>query len=335
MIRHSAPRLLAAAIAALATLLPLSTAGAAPADGSDAPPVSLSDLSGKQLSTVSLAPRTIVLVFGELNHDGTKQACADLLEVLSDPRLDNSGVVPIMVIASDAPPAQLKEVASQGRYPAVILDDPKRDAFGAYRVLVVPTVVVVDGKGKVVHSMPGFLQRFKEILTDSILLSLGKESKEQFEQSIDPKGQSAAHETVRADRLVHLGTELTKHGLYELAEARFTEATKLSPGHVGATLGLGELMLKQNRLSDAEPLFRSVLAEKPDSVEAALGIVAVEVGRGGDELSKAEASLKKILEKDPRQARAWYLMGQVHQSRGNSADAAGDYRKAAELALDL
>ena len=323
-----------AAAMLIGTLLNPASIAASPPRGSVAPPITLPDLSGTPVSTAKLAPRTLVLIFGELDHDGTRQACSDVLDVLSDPRFANDAVVPVMIIAQEAPDARLKEEAAQGRFPAVILHDPKRDAFGAYRVLVLPTVIVVDGKGKVVHSMPGFLRRSRDILTEALLTATGKEPEEQFERTIDPKAPDVPHEAVRADRLVHLGAELTKHGLYEMAEARYTEATSLVPGHIGATLGLGELMLRQNRLTDAEPLFRSVLAVHPDSVDAALGIASVQLKRGGDDLPKAEAGVKAIIDKDPTQARARYLMGQIHEQRGEFAAAMAEYRKVAELLLD-
>jgi tetratricopeptide (TPR) repeat protein len=316
-----------------ATVLAAAVLGAPP-EGSDATPINLKDLADKEVSWAALSSHPLVLVFGELSHEGVKQTCGDVLDVLAEPRLIGTGAVPVLVIAQDAPLAQLREFAAQARFPAVILHDPKRDAFGAYRVLVVPTVVVVDTKGKVVHSMPGFIPRFKDVLGESILVASGKEPKERLEETIDPKAPVASPETIRADRLVHLGIELTRHGLYEMAEARFTEATKLSPGHIGATLGLGELMLRQDRLSDAEPLFRSVLASKPDSIEAALGVAGVQVKRGGDDLAKAEASLNGILQKDPKQAKARFLLGQVFERRGDASRAMVEYKRAAELALD-
>jgi tetratricopeptide (TPR) repeat protein len=216
----------------------------------------------------------------------------------------------------------------------LILHDPKRDAFGAYRVLVIPTVVIVDGQGKVVHAMPGFLPRFKEILAEALMVAVGKESQEQFDQSIDPKAQAAGHETVRADRLVHLGSELTRHGLYEMAEARYTEALALSPGHTGAKLGLGDLMLRQDRLSDAEPLFRSLLAANPESLDAALGIASVQVKRGGAEVEKALTSVRALVEKNPNQPKARYLLGQIYERQGDCTKAAAEYKRAVELMLD-
>ncbi len=321
-------------IGAAAVLVAALLATAAPPEGADAPAIALKDLGGQDVTSASLAPRTLVLIFGELTHDGAKQTCGDVIDVLAEPRLAGANAVPVLIIAQDSPVNQLKELAAQSRFPAVILHDPKRDAFGAYRVLVVPTVVVVDPKGKVVHSMPGFIPRFKDVLAESVLVASGKQTKDRLEQAIDPKASGASPEVVRADRLTHLGIELTRHGLYDMAEARFSEATKLSPGHVGATLGLGDLMLRQDRLADAEPLFRSVLAAKPDSLEAALGMVGVQVKRGGDDLAKAEASLNGILEKDPKQPRARFLLGQVFERRGDASRAMIEYKKAAELALD-
>jgi len=308
-------------------------AATSPPRGSVAPPITLPDLSGKAVATTKLAPRTLVLIFGELGHERVRQACGDVLDVLADPRLAGDSILPILIVAQNAPPNTLKEEAALGRFPALILHDSDRQAFGAYRILVIPTVVVIDGKGIVVYSFPGFLERSKDLLTEALLAATGKKTTEQFEQAIEPIGPAATHEAVRADRLANLGFELVRHGLLDLAEARFIEATTLVPGHIGATLGLGDLMLKQNRLDDAEPLFRAVLASHPDSIDAATGLADVQIRRGGDDLAKAESALKAIIDKDPSQPRALYLLGQIHERRGEAATAMSEYRKALELLL--
>lgn len=317
----------------LACIAAAGTAAASPPRGSAAPPISLKDLDGQVVLTEKLAPRALVLVFGEMSHPGTREACADVMEVMSDPKFAGGVAVPILVVAQAAPPSQLKEEAAKGRYPPVVLQDSKREAFGAYHVLVIPTIVVVDGKGKVVYSMPAYLKKSKSLLTEAILTATGKESQEQFDQAVDPKAPSETHETVRADRLVNLGEELARHGLFEMAVARFTEATALVPGHVGATLGLGNLMLRQERLAEAEPLFRSVLATHPDSAEASLGIASVQIRRG-DDIDTAQATVQGIIDRDPKQSRARYLMGLIQERRGDTAAAAAQFKRAAELLMD-
>jgi thioredoxin-like negative regulator of GroEL len=327
----------AAVVAAL--LMPLTLGASVPAPvgpprGSVAPRISLNDLHGAGVTTERLSGRTLVVVFGELGHDGTRQACGETLDAIADQRLEQEKIVPILITAQDRPAAELREQAAQGRFPALILQDPKREAFGAYRILVVPTVVVVDGKGVVVHSMPGFLPRFKEMLVEAMLVSAGRESPEEFDRSLGVQGETPADkESLRAGRLAHLADELARHGLDEMAEARYTEARAISPGNVAASLGLAALKLRQGQLDQAESLYRSVLASHADSTDASLGLAEVNLRRGGDALTQAEILLRSVLGADARQPRAHYLLGLVHEQRGHCAEATAEYRAAAELLL--
>ena len=336
MIRRASVRRLAASVLALAFVAP--GALASPPDGSDAPPIVLKDLSGASVDTSKLAPRATVLIFGETNHQATRQACADVLDAVRDPGLGLDAAaapVPVLIVAREVPDTQIKDETREGRFPSVILHDTKRDAFGAYRVLVMPTVVVVDGNGKVVHAMPGFLPRFKEILGGSLKVAAGKETPEQLRQDIEAKASSADPEEVRAERLVRLAHQLVLKGMDDLAEQRFAEAISLAPRNNTAKLGLGDLMLKRQRPADAEPLFRSVLgapASDQESQAASLGLALAALQRGGDD-AKAESSVRAVLEKDASSPRAHYALGLIFEKRGDSAGACAEYRKAAELAM--
>ncbi|MCA9285374.1 MAG: tetratricopeptide repeat protein [Phycisphaerales bacterium] len=309
-------------------------ASASPPIGSSAPAVTLPDLDGTTVRTADLSDRTLVLVFGELSHEGTKRACADLLAVLEDPRLREANPMTIMIVAQEATAAALKAEAGGGRFPATILHDPQREAFGAYRILVIPTVVIVDRHGTVVQAMPGPVPQFKDVLTESLMLAAGKE----LPAGTLPDGSAVRRPTTpegeRADRLVRLGTELVHHGLFEEAEARFAEAMAIQPGHVAAKLALADLMLRQDRDADAEAIFRSVLTAHPDSTDARLGIAAVQIKRGGDELESAQRTLAEMVAKDPNLPKARYLLGRAYEQTGNIPAAAIEYRRAAELLLD-
>lgn len=302
-----------------------------PARGTDAPAIALDDLSGTRVETAKLSPRVQVLVFGEIGQDTTSAACADVLATLADPRLAGESIVPILITAQSAPSTQLREEAAKGRFPAVILRDPQRDAFGAYKVLVLPTTVIVDGKGKVVHAMPGHFARYKETLGGAVQVATGKQTIEQFEKSLEGSPAAPNADAQRADRLVHLGRELMKHNLDEMAQARFGEALALMPNNSDAKLGLASLALKREALPEAESLFRSVLSAAPDSAEATLGLGTVHLKRGGEDLPKAEALARSILDKNPKEARARYLMGQVYERKGDLAQAAAEYRKALDI----
>ncbi|MCC6678438.1 MAG: tetratricopeptide repeat protein [Phycisphaerales bacterium] len=334
MNKHHRARTSIFTLTALAAALMTSAASAVPPRGSTAPAISLQNLRGEKVSSADLAPRPLVLIFGEMNNEGTRLACADVLNILKDPRLEEGAIVPILLVAQDTKSARADGATGPEGFPRVILRDPDREAFGAYHILVIPTIVIVDGAGKVVYAAPAYQQKSRDLITEAVMVAAGKETAEQFNQAVEPAAAGPDHDTVRADRLVHLAAELARHELYEMAEARYSEAISLAPGHAGATIGLGKLMLKRGRLDQAEGLFRAVLAADPGSVDATLGIAEVQVARGGDDLAKAEATIREVVNRSPRNPRARYLLGLVNERQGNYAAAMAEFRIATEVLLD-
>jgi cytochrome c-type biogenesis protein CcmH/NrfG len=195
-------------------------------------------------------------------------------------------------------------------------------------------VVIVDAERRVVFATPGFVPRFKDLLAEALLVATGRESNEQFEKSLGLEGQEDDPALLRVERLLRLGDELARHGLGEMAEARYREAISLRPEHVPSRLALGRLLVREGRLDDAESQFREALAERPESADAILALAGVQIARGGDELSTAERALEGVLERDPGRARAHYLMGLIYERRGEIAASAAAYRRAAEILLD-
>jgi Tfp pilus assembly protein PilF len=119
-----------------------------------------------------------------------------------------------------------------------------------------------------------------------------------------------------------------------MAEAKYVEALELAPGLSSARLGLGDLLLRQRRLDEAERRFREVLAAEPESPAATLGVAFVLAHRGGIELEQAEQIARELIEHHRAWARAHFLMGLIHQKRGDAAAAAESYRTAAQLLLN-
>lgn len=308
-------------------LIAATTAFASLPDGVPAPPINLTSLDGAAVSTPSLAPRSLVLIFGDPDQERTQHASADALDVLRTLDAEAKSVVPILIIASKPTAGAIQEKSR----PPLVLSDPNREAFGAYKVLVLPTVVVVDGKGTVVHSMPGFLPRFKELLTQSVLVAIGKAPAEQLEQSLAVAPEAPDENQSRVGRLVHLGAELARHGMFEIAESRYNEALALDPTCDAARLGLGGLMLSQNRPTDAETIFKSILASHPDSTDAALGLAEARIAQGGDHLDQARAAVQAILEKEPSHARAHFLLARILESKGELKAATEEYRRTIEI----
>ncbi len=310
-------------------------AALAPPRGSTAAPIALSDLDGTAFDATRVAGRPHVIIFGELYHRQTREACAEVQRVLDDPRLAGETILPLLIIAQPLSRLELKTQAESLGLAGVVLHDPERKAFADYRVSVMPTVVVVGGDRKVIYSLPALTARFGDLLTDSLLVATGRLSAERFEQSLHPDGaETLTDEQVRANRLTQLARQLARRGLDDLSDEKYREALHLWPQSTEARLGLGRLHLKRGRISDAEAQFRAVLTEQPDLVEGILGVAYVQTLRGGEELAEAERLVRGVLDRDANQPRAHYLLGRICEQRDQPAQAAASFRRAAELLME-
>lgn len=318
---------------ALAVAMVSNSASGSPERDSEAPDIRLNDLNGIEVSTADLAPRVLVLIFGTLPHEGVQRACTQVYEVAGDRRLTGDAIVPILVVPEDkvAKPRNSDEMPS--RLPAITLHDPDHKAFKAYKVVVAPTVVVVDPRGHVVHSMPGFEPRFREMLTASLLYAAGKESRQEFERIVDAKAQPIDVPAFRASRLCEMGDELAREGLYGWAASRYAEACLLDPKNSAAAIGAGNMMLRLNQIDEAEEKFTAVLSWAPGCMDAELGLAEVQGRRGGEGAAKAVATLRRVIESSPTHASAHLLLAEVLDRSGDGVGASAEYRRAAELAL--
>lgn len=299
-----------------------------------APGIALKDGKGNEVASAQLKGRVVVVIFGELYHERTRQACDQIGAALKDQRLDGVEVVPVLIVTREAK-AEEPGNAKANWLPPAILTDPQRKAFEAYRVMAMPSVVVIDKEGRVVHATAGAAAGLGDLVTDSVLLAVGKLSVENFDKSRNGQASApASEEEIRAERLTQLARQLARRGLKEMAVEKYAEALKLSPNHAVAHLEYGSLLLGRRRLSEAESHFRAALAANPQALEAVLGIAFVQALRGGEELGEAERSVRSILAKSPAQPRAWYLLGLIQEQKKKPEEAAVSFKKAAQLLLE-
>lgn len=298
------------------------------------PPVVLDTLAGARVSLEDSRGRPTVVVFGELYHQRTLQAFASIREVLESDDLEGDEITVLLVIAHDAPSEELDRKAKELRLPATVLHDVQRKAYGAYRVAVLPSAVVIDGQGRVVHTLAGYGARFQDTLGDALQLATGRLDLEQFVARLHPEPREVDDARVRAARVTSLAGQLVHRGLDDVAEEKYREALALEPAHVPARLGLAMVLLKKQQLAGAEEQFKLALAGDPGSVEASLGLAWIRILRGGEELQEAEHLVRRLLADNPDEPRGHYLLGLIHQERDELADASAAFRKAAELLMN-
>lgn len=145
------------------------------------------------------------------------------------------------------------------------------------------------------------------------LLALGLATRAQVEawQSSEGLMRRAAERQPWSPRLraFHAAT-LMNDGRLEDARAELEEALRLEPGHLLATMRLGDVLQRLGRPEEAAARYREVLRRDPGVADAhfALGRLAMELGRADE----ARRHLTRYLELapvdtggSPRRARAW------------------------------
>lgn len=299
-----------------------------------AEPLVFQDLDGREVRLDGERDRTAILIFGELYHKKTLQTCKEMLLIQADPRFARKPPELILVVSQDLPEAELKAKASSGPFPKVIIQDTKRRAFGAFRIVVLPTVAVLGRDGSVVHSMPGFSSRLTDITMAAVLRSENRLSSKEFQDALHPVPEpETSDKQRRATRLTRLADQLQQKNMDDLAQQRYEDALDLVPSYLDAQIGLGNLFLYRHQLSEAEKQFASALETKPDSTPAALGMAFVQALRGGDQAAKAQNTAHDVLTAEPKNPQAHYLLGLLAEQANEYKEAALRYKMAAELLM--
>ncbi len=302
--------------------------------GDPAPPIVLDAVDGTRIDTTQMRGESLLVLFGEAGQDKTEKACRLIGAALDSPILADHPIKWILVLSRSSDLKNLDpEVLASKRRP-IVVHDTQRQVFGAYRTVVLPTAIIVDRRGRVVHALAGLTPRFGDTIFDALLVAAGTMTIERFDQNLRGLSDKQPDEQHRrGERFTQFAKRLVQRGMTSLAEAKYREAIELVPDLTLAQLGLAALLVQQQRLDEAATLYRAVLAHDPQSNDAALGLAFIQLTRDTPLVEEAEAFVRSVLERAPSRARAHYLLGLIHEQRGDAPAAAASYRIAAELLL--
>jgi tetratricopeptide (TPR) repeat protein len=119
------------------------------------------------------------------------------------------------------------------------------------------------------------------------------------------------------------GMILYRHGDLKEAVAKFNRALDLRPGYTEALLGLSELAIKQDHLTEAQGYLEQLLHNSPEFVPALFlsGILHARIGEQDNDAAafqKAQDAYAKTFHHDPHHLEAHvnyaYMAGKLHQS---------------------
>lgn len=279
--------------------------------------------------------RPVILLFGELYNDRSVAAAADVAKIAALPEFARTEPCVWMITNNRPAPTDSGEPVQTPQTALQICRDVQRRTYADYRVRVLPTTVVIDTTGNVLYVLAGRPFNYADLVTDACRAAAGLLSPEAFKASLAAQAQTGAlAANQQAETLAQMAQRLQRLGKHSLAEDKYKEALKLAPASHAARSGLGRCYLEQARLAEAEEQFRQVMVSAPEDVGANLGLAAIALARGGDEVPRAGVTLAALLARRPRDPELNFMMGRIEQAQNHTAEAMECYKRAAQALLE-
>jgi tetratricopeptide (TPR) repeat protein len=145
---------------------------------------------------------------------------------------------------------------------------------------------------------------------------------QQFAKAVeaDPKDYAALFHLALANSLIGKESE---------AISGYRAVLELKAGLYEAQVNLGALLLDRKQAAEAAALLEAAVAQKPQEFRPNFYLAEALFATG--EFAKAEERYSAALKADPKSAASQAGLGRARARQGRPDDAAGDFRKAAEL----
>ena len=136
----------------------------------------------------------------------------------------------------------------------------------------------------------------------------------------------------QSDANHNLGLILTSKNKIKEALILLKVATEVNPNIEQYWISYINALIKQNRLEEAETIYKKILTQQPESIRLHfnLGVVLQNL----DKLPEAEASYRKVIELNPDHSEAYNNLGTIFYKNSNFKEAEVNIKKAIELKPD-
>lgn len=211
--------------------------------------------------------------------------------------------------------------------PFRVLWDTDRSAYRAMGLIAFPTVCLVDrNDSSILVLKRGYRISLAQEMADALRVALGLLSEEELARRNAPRQELSEEERRRRSRLRLAGREM-KQGRAEDALELFEEVLREQPTEIKAIVGRALALHHLNQ--DALEALLAAKELAPENHDLALALADEFLKE--DRLEEVESLIQEAMAARP--ARALFLLGAVHERRGEWRAAAEAYRESARLLL--
>ncbi len=298
--------------------------------GQAVPTYSLKTLSDHAMDNPSTRNRALVLVYVAAQQVSSTKVMVESQQMLTELKRNDLEVqyVTADVVQTD----WFRDFRDGAGIRGPLGLDFDRVLYGQLGIVVLPTTIVVDAKGRLAHVIAGYKPDFVHMLDAYARHALGLLDDTQLEEHLTAKGFHHDTPADRAARHRAAAGLLREKGLREQAERELRSALEVDPTDVEARLDLASLCMAMDRFDEARPLVDEVMKNQADNRRAKLlrGILLFH----DEKFDEAEKVLNESLLLNTDPSRSHYYLGMVYEKKGQPDKAMEHYRKALQRLLD-
>ncbi|MDH5522965.1 MAG: tetratricopeptide repeat protein [Desulfobulbaceae bacterium] len=286
--------------------------------------------SGKEMTIGQHTGRPTVLVFWGGDLPTKKQRAITALTQLHElaPFLKEKKVDMEIINALGDTSATITEVTSAAGISGETYVDQDQKTYGSLGIFVMPAIMLVDPKGKIVTGM-GYSHNMIPRLQGEIEILLGEKTREQLEKDLHPTMVDKSEEEKDANRHLNMGKIMTMRGQLEPAVREFKSAIEKNPKLGAAQIELGCLYVQLDNLTEAQKALDLGLEMEPGSLEGEICYAQIQAKQG--KVDEAIGDLQALSFRNGRNPDLHYVLGTLLVQKGAFDKAAAELSKAYEL----
>lgn len=281
------------------------------------------DLAGRSVQVPAAQQPTLIL-FIKAEQPQSEQALRTAAALL-----EKAGPLQAVAVFS-GPEAKLSalKLTQNKLWPAAVVADPNYAISGAMSIRAWPSTELVLASGEKCLHIAGLPGSYQRDLAAHLAFATGKIDRPTLEKQLAETGLVEDDPQQVARRHLHLARQHLAQGQVPQAHAELLAGLKIQPENALLRLALADVQVTLGHPEKALADLESLPADAAPAWQLGLlrGRALVALGRGDE----AATTLEQALHLNPDPAPAHYLLGLVHQQRGDWENAARAFRAAFE-----
>lgn len=289
----------------------------------------LNDTEGNVVDTARWRGKPGVWLFASARQKSSEAAVRDLQTALDG--LVGYDVQAAVLTSDVLQVAYYQQFSTQHRIRIPVVLDAQRAVYGRIGVIVLPTTLLIDKRGKLHEALSGHNLSYRRHLSAHLAFLAGKITQDELKRELTLSGPTRDVTQERVKRLCRSAEIMLRRGLVAEAEVELRRAIEVAPDCGDGYLALADLRARGGQFAEAEKLVREAQKRDPPNHRAklTLGVIRFRQKR----LDEAERQLREALVFYPDPTRTHYWLGRVHEERGEHRKAAVHFRAAVERLL--